>query len=42
MTDRKPDEERGPPPYSPGQDNLPAYHELPEKKVRAPQATEKL
>ena len=33
MTDRKSDEEGGPPPYTPGFDNLPAYHDLPAKKV---------
>ena len=33
MTDKKTDEEGCPPPYTPGLDNLPAYHELPGKKV---------
>lgn len=36
MTDRKSDEEGGPPPYTPGFDNLPAYHDLPAKKVNLP------
>ena len=35
MTDKKTDQEGGsPPPYTPGLD-LPAYHDLPEKKVRS-------